>query len=98
METQEDLPRIVLGGACIFGEWEMASVSGRRAWRVKATSRYFWRRARKDVFQALRGPAGREESTMGRRVRPCDISGAFNETAAELSDPDVANQRKLFVP
>ena len=50
METQEDLPKIALGVACIFGEWEMAGVSGRRVWREKATSRYSWRRARKDVF------------------------------------------------
>ena len=27
-----------------------------------------------------------------------DILGAFNETVAELSDPDVANQRRLIVP
>jgi hypothetical protein len=34
---------------------------------------------------------------MGRGVGLKDILGAFDETAAQLSDPDVAHQRKLII-
>jgi hypothetical protein len=50
------------------------------------------------AFKRYEDQRAEKRSTMGRGVGLKDILGAFNETAAELSDPEVANQRTLIVP
>jgi hypothetical protein len=50
------------------------------------------------AFKCYEDRGGRGRSTMGRGDSLKDILGAFNETVAELSDPEVANQRTLIVP